>query len=83
MAKVRVQAVIGETGRVFLGDRPSFSKAAGLGVLKEFWPTGVGGGKADEFEIDAISRGNVIDLSRLYLDANVPGEGAIVSYCQR
>jgi hypothetical protein len=83
VAKVRVQAVIGETGRVFLGDRSTFNKATGAGVIKEFWPTGVGGGKADEFEIDATSRGNVIDLSKLYLDANVAGEGAIVTYCQR
>jgi hypothetical protein len=83
VSKVRVQTVIGETGRVFLGDRPSFNKATGAGVIKEFWPTGAGGGVADEIELDAGARGNVIDLSKLYLDANVAGEGAIVSYWQR
>lgn len=83
VSKVRVQAVIGETGRIFLGDRPSFNKATGAGVIKEFWPTGAGGGVADEIEFDAGTRGNVIDLSKLYLDANVPGEGALVSYWQR
>jgi hypothetical protein len=78
---VRVQTVIGDTGRVFLGDRQSLNKASGTGVIKEFWPTGAGGGVADEFELEAGS--NVIDLSKLYLDANVAGEGAIVSYWQR
>ena len=43
----RFAVAIGETGRVFLGVA-GMNKASGAGVVKEFWPTGAGGGVADE-----------------------------------
>jgi hypothetical protein len=47
VARLRFAAVIGETGRVFLGVA-GMNKATGAGVIKEFWPTGAGGGVADQ-----------------------------------
>lgn len=71
--RVRVQAVIGETGKVYLMDDSG-------AVIKQFWPTGAGGGKADEIEITAPEgAGNVIDVTKLKLDAQTAGQGALVS----
>ena len=53
VVRLRFAAVIGETGRVFLGVA-GMNKANGTGVIKEFWPTGAGGGVADQIEIEAI-----------------------------
>jgi hypothetical protein len=47
---MRFAAVIGQTGRVFLGVS-GMNKTNGTGVIKEFWPTGSGGGVADSFDI--------------------------------
>jgi hypothetical protein len=49
VARLRFAAVIGETGRVFLGVA-GMNKATGAGVIKEFWPTGAGGGVASGVE---------------------------------
>jgi hypothetical protein len=76
--KYRVQAVIGETGKVWLGDN-TLHASNHVGEIKTFWPTGAGGGVADVFEDDADDDDNVIDLSQLRLDAQNAGEGAIVT----
>jgi hypothetical protein len=76
--KYRVQAVIGETGKVWLGDS-TLHASNHTGEIKTFWPTGAGGGVADAFEDYAGDEENVIDLSGLRLDAQNGGEGAIVS----
>ena len=74
-ARIRVEVVIGEVGRVFLG-LAGMNKATGAGVIKQFWPTGAGGGVADFILLE----NGVFQLSEYYLDANEVGEGAIVSY---
>jgi len=51
-AKLRFAVVIGETGRIFLGVA-GMNKATGSGVIKEFWPTGAGGGIADELVLES------------------------------
>jgi hypothetical protein len=76
--KYRVQAVIGETGKIWLGD-PTLVAATHTGEIKTFWPTGAGGGIADSFEDYAGDEDNVIDMSQLMLDAQNAGEGAIVT----
>jgi hypothetical protein len=76
--KYRVQAVIGETGKLWLGDR-TLQAANHTGEIKTFWPTGAGGGVADWFEDYAGDEENVIDMSQLVLDAQNTGEGAIVT----
>ena len=77
VSRMRFAPVIGEVGRVFLGVS-GMTKANGGGVIKEFWPTGAGGGVADEFVID--SPAGELRPSDYYVDANTAGEGLIVSY---
>jgi len=77
--RLRFAAVIGETGRVFLGVS-GMNKANGTGVVKEFWPTGSGGGVADAFDIWAEDSRHLLVPSDYYVDANNAGEGIIVAY---
>jgi hypothetical protein len=75
--RIRFAAVIGETGRVFLGVQ-GMNKATGAGVVKEFWPTGAGGGVADELVIESAA--GELRPSDYYVDANSAGEGLIAAY---
>ncbi len=52
--RIRFAVAIGETGRVFLGVA-GMNKASGAGVVKEFWPTGAGGGVADELVLESAA----------------------------
>ncbi|HOQ47671.1 MAG TPA: hypothetical protein PLA43_20435 [Bryobacteraceae bacterium] len=74
--RLRFAVVIGETGRVFLGVA-GMNKTTGAGVVKEFWPTGAGGGIADELVLESA---NGLRPADYYVDANVAGEGLIVAY---
>lgn len=76
--KLRFSVVIGETGRVFLGVA-GMNKSTGAGVVKEFWPTGVGGGIADELILES-NGWELLRPADYWVDANVAGEGLIVSY---
>ncbi len=87
VSRMRFASLIGEIGRVFLGVA-GMNKSTGAGVIKEFWPTGAGGGIADAFEVCAEQRDLVDDRHMLapsdyYVDANTAGEGLIVCYCVR
>lgn len=75
--RIRFAVAIGETGRVFLGVQ-GMSKASGAGVVKEFWPTGAGGGVADELVLESAA--GELRPSDYYVDANTAGEGMIVAY---
>jgi hypothetical protein len=74
--RIRFAVAIGETGRVFLGVQ-GLSKATGAGVVKEFWPTGAGGGVADELVLESAA--GELRLSDYYVDANGAGEGLLVA----
>jgi hypothetical protein len=75
--RIRFAVAIGETGRVFLGVA-GMNKASGAGVVKEFWPTGAGGGVADELVLESAA--GELRPSDYYVDANTAGEGLIVAY---
>ncbi len=75
--RIRFAVAIGETGRVFLG-AAGMNKASGAGVVKEFWPTGAGGGVADELVLESAA--GELRPSDYYVDANTAGEGLIVAY---
>ena len=76
--RLRFAPVIGEVGRVFLGVA-GMNRASGAGVIKEFWPTGAGGGVADELVIESRD-GDLLRPADYYIDANTGGEGVIVAY---
>jgi len=46
-------------------------------LLKEFWPTGVGGGVADDLVLESP---NGLRPADYWIDANVAGEGLIAAY---
>ena len=75
--RIRFAVAIGETGRVFLGVQ-GMNKATGAGVVKEFWPTGAGGGMADELVLESAA--GDLRPSDYFVDANTAGEGLIVAY---
>jgi hypothetical protein len=75
--RMRFAVLIGEVGRVFLGVQ-GMNKATGAGVIKEFWPTGAGGGVADDLVIESAA--GELRPSDYYVDANTAGEGLIVAY---
>ena len=78
--RVRAAVVIGHTGKAYLGTK-TMNRTTFEGVVKEFWPTGAGGGVADEVTIEApTGAGNALRLSDLAVDANVPGEGLLIEY---
>ncbi len=77
VSRLRFAAVVGEVGRVFVGVA-GMNKANGTGVIKEFRPTGAGGGVADEFVIDSPT--GELRPADYYIDANTAGEGLIVAY---
>jgi hypothetical protein len=76
--RLRFAPVIGEVGRAFLGVA-GMNKANGTGVIKEFWPTGAGGGVADELIIESRD-GDLLRPADYYIDVNTAGEGLIVAY---
>ena len=81
--RVHFQAVTGETGKIGIGES-TVNLATYAGLIHLLWPTGAGGGQPQVFEIvDESSGGNSIDLSKLYVAAQIAGEGCIVSYFQR
>lgn len=75
--RIRFAVAIGETGRVFLGVQ-GMNKGTGAGVVKEFWPTGAGGGVADELVLESAA--GDLRPSDYFVDANTAGEGLIVAY---
>jgi hypothetical protein len=78
-ARLRFAVVIGETGRIFVGVA-GMNKATGAGVIKEFWPTGAGGGVADEFTVETPDGEHFLVPADYYVDANAANEGLIVAY---
>ncbi len=79
VARLRFAVVIGENGRVFVGVA-GMNKANGTGVIKEFWPTGAGGGVADQIDIAAVDNRHLLVPADYYIDANAANEGLIASY---
>jgi len=80
--RIRFQNVIGETGHTFLGVS-GLTRATFVGVIKDFWPTGAGGGVADSFDIVSADGSNDLVPSQYFVDANNAAEGLIVSYWTR
>jgi len=72
---VRFEVICGGSGRVWLGDS-LLNTTLMKGIIKQFWPTGVGGGIVDFIEL----RGTDIDLYNFWIDAGTANEGLIVPF---
>lgn len=79
--KVRISQIVGAKGRVYVGDNPLFNRTTGAGLLKDLSvPVFNINSVIEAIEYDSDIHSNSIDLSMLYLDASVSGDGAIVTY---
>lgn len=76
--RVLFQAVPGLTGKAYIGT-PHMTVASMTGVVRVVAPNSTGG-IAEAYEIVAADGTDSIYLSQLAIDAQVAGEGLLISY---
>lgn len=77
-SKIFVQAVPGLTGKTYLGG-PAMHKATLAGVTRVLSPN-PSGGFSENFFLEAQDGANSIRLAEYAVDADVAGEGLLVTY---
>lgn len=78
VSKLFVQVIPGLTGKCYLG-KPGMNKTTLAGVSRVLWPN-ASGGFSDQFFLEAQDGKNSIPLSEYSIDADVAGEGLLVTY---
>src|SRR5947209_5764100 len=79
-SKVFFQVIPGLTGKTYIG-MPSMTKGSLAGVARVLWPNTTGG-FSETFSIEAQDGENSIRLADYAVDADVAGEGLLVTYWQ-
>jgi hypothetical protein len=79
-SKVFFQVIPGLTGKTYVGS-PSMAKATLAGVARILWPNSAGG-FSETFFIEAQDGADSIRLAEYAIDADVAGEGLLVTYWQ-
>jgi hypothetical protein len=77
-SKVFFQVIPGLTGKTYIG-APSMAKGTLAGVARILWPNS-SGGFSETFEIESQDGANSIRLKDYSIDADVAGEGLLVTY---
>ena len=77
-SKVFFQVIPGLTGKTYIGV-PAMNKAALTGVTRILWPNS-SGGFSENFYIESQDGANSIRLSEFAVDADVAGEGLLVTF---
>jgi len=77
-SKLFVQVIPGLTGKTYVG-QPSMTKATLSGVARVLWPNPTGG-FSETFGIESQDGANSIRLAEYAVDADVAGEGLLVTY---
>jgi hypothetical protein len=77
-SKLFFQVIPGLTGKTYAGT-PVMAKATLDGVARILWPNSAGG-FSETFSIEAQDGENSIRLSEYAIDADVAGEGLLVTY---
>ena len=77
-SKLFCQAIPGLTGKTYAGV-PSMTKATLAGVARILWPN-PSGGFSENFEIESQDGKNSIRVMDYAIDADVAGEGLLVTY---
>ena len=77
-SKLFFQVIPGLTGKMYIGAR-SMSKATLSGVARVLWPNSTGG-FSETFSIESQDGDNSIQLSEYAVDADVAGEGLLVTW---
>lgn len=73
-----IQAIPGLTSKIYIG-RQSMNKTTLAGVFRILWPN-PSGGISDQFVLNDETGVDGIRLAEYYVDADVAGEGPLVSY---
>lgn len=76
--KLFFQVIPGLTGKTYVGSA-SLAKGTLAGVARILWPNSTGG-FSETFSIETQDGANSIRLSDYAIDADVAGEGLLVSY---
>ena len=79
-SKVFFQVIPGLTGKTYVG-KPTMTKATLAGVARILWPN-MSGGLSETFYIESQDGENSIHLADYAVDADVAGEGLLVTYWQ-
>jgi hypothetical protein len=79
-SKVFFQVIPGLTGKTYVGT-PSMAKGTLAGVARILWPNSTGG-FSETFYIEAQDGEDSICLADYAIDADVAGEGLLVTYWQ-
>lgn len=77
-SKLFFQVIPGLTGKTYAG-LPNMTKATLAGVARVLWPNATGG-FSETFYIESQDGENSIRLSEYAVDADVAGEGLLVTY---
>jgi hypothetical protein len=77
-SKLFVQVIPGLTGKTYLGSK-TLTKATLAGVARVLWPNS-GGGFSENFFLESQDGTNSIPLAEYSVDADVAGEGLLVTY---
>jgi hypothetical protein len=77
-SKLFFQAIPGLTGKTYVGN-PAMAKATFVGVIRVLAPNPTGG-FSENFEIESQDGENSIRLMDYAIDADVAGEGLLVTY---
>ncbi len=77
-SKLFFQVIPGLTGKTYVGI-PAMTKATLAGVARVLWPN-ASGGFSETFEIESQDGENSIRLMDYAIDADVAGEGLLVTY---
>jgi len=77
-SKLFFQVIPGLTGKTYAGV-PTMTKATFAGVARILWPNAAGG-FSENFYIEAQDGENSIRLADYAVDADVAGEGLLVTY---
>jgi hypothetical protein len=77
-SKVFFQVIPGFTGKTYVGT-PSMTKGTLAGVARILWPNS-SGGMSETFYIETQDGENSIRLADYAIDADVAGEGLLVTY---
>jgi hypothetical protein len=78
--KVFFQVIPGLTGKTYVG-KPSMTKGTLAGVARILWPNPTGG-FSENFYIETQDARDSIRLADYAVDADVAGEGLLVTYWQ-
>ena len=78
-SKLFFQVIPGLTGKTYVGSTANMNKTTLAGVARILWPNS-SGGFSENFMLEAQDGDNVIRLADYSVDADVTGEGLLVTY---